>query len=347
MNDVRPADSAALMLERATEFNFFQLVLLLLRTRADAVPPGSPGSPRHEVLRFRPALHMAFASSDVESVERYDAREEEIRERFRITVQFMGLYGPASPMPNHFTEDLLWAGTDGEVERAFLDLFHHRLLSFVYAAWAKYRHHRTYAKGGADGITRRYLSLIGLGTSGSVEALGLPQLRLLRCSGLLGAGSNSAKGLEGLLRDHFADCPMRVEPFLSRRVRLPEDQTSLLGQRNCALGRTQLLGESVVDRAGAFRVEVGPVDIETYRGFLPGAPGLERLTRLVRFYVREPLDFEVRLRLDPAGIPSLRLGGESPMPLGLLSWICPSGAGDGIVDVQVGELDPARAGRAA
>ena len=100
------------LLAHPRDYDFFQLVRMLLREDPAATPPGGEGPPRRENVRFRPAAHLGFAPSDVDVVEVLPAAEDEPA-RFRVTVNFMGLYGPASPMPNHVTEDILWAGVDG------------------------------------------------------------------------------------------------------------------------------------------------------------------------------------------------------------------------------------------
>ena len=57
----------------------------------------------------------------------------------RLGVRFLGLLGPQGPMPLHFTEyvrDRLQHHGDRALAH-FLDLFHHRLLSLFYRAWAQ------------------------------------------------------------------------------------------------------------------------------------------------------------------------------------------------------------------
>jgi predicted component of type VI protein secretion system len=58
--------------------------------------------------------------------------------RPRLGVRFFGLTGPQGPMPLHFTEYVRErARNHGDPTLArFLDLFHHRLLSLFYRAWA-------------------------------------------------------------------------------------------------------------------------------------------------------------------------------------------------------------------
>jgi type VI secretion system protein ImpH len=224
------------------------------------------------------------------------------------------------------------------------------MISFVYRAWEKYRHHVQYAspRRDADGearpdrFTARILGLIGLGTAGMLPALGESPLPLLRVCGLLSARSRSAVGLEGLLRERFEGIPVRIDAFKLRRVRIAEEQTNRLGGRASRLGVDLVLGESVLDRGGAFEVDLGPLSVADFRGFLPGAGRFDQLVRATRFYVTDPLDFTVNLHLAPGEAPPLALAPEQELPLGRLSWLSPGPALRGEVRFTTERENPTR-----
>ena len=319
--------------------SFFQLVRLLLQERPGSVPPGRGGPPTREAVRFRANASLAFARSDVECVEREPDSSGTFESRFLVTVNFLGLYGPASPMPNHFTESILWAGP-ADPARAFLDLFHHRLISFVYRAWEKYRHPVQHAASAADETTARFLSLIGLGTRGAPERAGLPPASLLSTAGQLGSRPRSAAGLEGLLTAHFPGMRFRVEPCRERHVRIPAESRCRLGTPSARLGTDACLGDEVRDRAGAFRTRVGPLSTDQYRSLLPGSTGLERLALLTRLYVRSPLEFDVELELLAPEVPPLRLAPSEGLHLGWMSWLAPANTETGRAHFGPGGADP-------
>src|SRR4029077_3640515 len=102
-----------------------------------------------------------FPRSAVEPAERREG-DDDRPPHYRVTVNFMGLYGPASPLANHFTEEMIWAGTEQQAGRDFVDLFHHRIISFVYRAWEKYRYGAQFDAAGPDDFTRRLECLIGV-----------------------------------------------------------------------------------------------------------------------------------------------------------------------------------------
>jgi type VI secretion system protein ImpH len=321
---------------------FMQLVYLLRRIDPDAVAPGGVGPSAGENLRFRASASMAFAPTDVESVEEWTEQPdpwEPPRTRVRVTVNFLGLYGPASPMPNHVTEDILQNGADGEQVRDFLDLFHHRLISFVYRAWERVRPHLLFNPDGSDAFTRRGLSFVGLGTTGAAEKLPMAPVPLLRAAGLFSDQRRSAAGLTGLLRDRLAGVGVEVESCVETRVALPQDAQALLG-RSGRLGEDARLGETVADLTGTFRVSLGPLTPERFRGLLPDREELARLVALIRFYAPDALGFSLRLLLRGNEAPPLRLSPEADLPLGRMSWLLSPGAGEVDLDLSTRGLDP-------
>ena len=169
---------------------------------------------------------------------------------------------------------------------------------------------------------------------------------LLGTSGLFAARQRSAAGLEGVLRAHFGGAALRVEPCFERRAPIPTAQRLRLGAGRMRLGEDTCLGERILDRSGAFRIAIGPLDLAGFRRLLPGGEDLTRLVRLVRLYVSEPLDFHVLLRLKALEVPALRLAPAENLPLGYLSWLCPRGHEEGRAQVSISSLDPLRAPRA-
>ena len=339
------------LLERPREFSFFQLVKLLKRETPGAVLPGGPGPAERENLRFRPSLGIGFPPGDIHELTSLDTDEEtgEAR-RWRVEVNFMGLYGPSSPMPTHFSEEFLWAaaaGTEADAAREFVDLFHHRIISFVFRAWLKYRHDEQFDAKALDDFSRRMLCLLGLGTAGMEKGAQLAPLPLLRTAGLLADRHRSAAGLEQYLRAHLGLDTLRIRPCVESTAHVPRSQQLRLGRPSARLGDTAVLGEQMVDRAGTFRIEIGPTDVPSARRFLPGSPDLVKLVRLTRLYVHDPLKIELRLRIRAESVPPLRLTGRAQLGLGHLTWLSPGGRLEGQATVSLRPYDPLFEKRAA
>jgi type VI secretion system protein ImpH len=326
-------------LRDSRKFSFYQLVRLLLRAQPEALPPGGAGPARRENLRFRPAASLAFAASDVESVEVVKSGADS-PPRFRIVVNFMGLYGPASPLPTHFTEDILWSGGDGDGARDFIDLFNHRLISLLYRAWQKYRYPVQFDPGGGDAMTPRALCVIGMGTRGMEEGAGVPLVPLLAAAGLLAARQRSAVGLEGLLRVHLGEVGVRIEACVERWVALPESQLMCLGRSGSRLGEDTVVGSRARDRGSSFRIVLGPLTAAQFRGLLPRNETFGHLVRLVRLYLRDPLDFDMTLGLRATEVPALVLSASADLPLGQMSWLTPRGTEEGVAILSISAHDP-------
>jgi type VI secretion system protein ImpH len=328
------------LLRDCRRYSFFQLVQWLVRERADAFSPGGVGPASRENIRFRANASLGFAASDVETVEPIPGPDGEAEGRYRVTVNFMGIYGPSSPLPTHFTEDVLWAGPEGEGARDFLDLFNHRVISLFYRAWQKYRHPVLFDPRALDEVTRRTLCLMGLGTPGMESGAGLPLVPLLRTAGLLGARQRSAAGLECFLASHFPGVSVRVQSCVERWERIPEADRMRLGRRATRLGVDACLGSQVRDRSSAFRIVLGPLSLPQFRRFLPRTDEYAQLVRLTRLYVTDPLDFDVILRMRAGEVPALKLSASADLPLGQLSWIAPRGTDEGRAELPIRDQDP-------
>jgi type VI secretion system protein ImpH len=241
----------------------------------------------------------------------------------------------------------MWAGSESDAARDFVDLFHHRTISFVFRAWLKYRHDEQFDPKGLDDFSRRALCLLGLGTAGIEKGARLPLTPLLRGAGLLADRHRSAAGLEQYLRAHLDLTELRIHPCVESTAHVPPGQQCRLGRPSARLGDTAVLGERMVDLAGTFRIEIGPTDVPSARRFLPGSPDLVKLVRLTRLYVHDPLGIELRLRIRAESMPPLRLTERAQLGLGHLTWLSPDGRHEGRATVSLRPYDPLYEKRAA
>jgi len=304
----------------ARAFEFGQLVQLVERHYRPKTRVGFQGHASDERIRFRPEVSLAFPATDVAEVDTVPG-EEGGPAKYRVTTTFLGLYGSTSPLPSFYTEQLLGSEEGADRVRAFLDLFHHRLLSLFYRCWSKYRYPVGFSVDGSDAFTRRVMALVGLGTTGLAEQTGLPAIRLLRYAGLLTQLPPSAAALEAMLRDAFDGVPVCVEPCTGRWARIAPSQRAQLGRRNTRLGVDCTVGEAVFSRSDSFRICIGPMPYQALLGFLPDGPAFATLEPLVRLLVRDPLEFDLQLTVHGTGIPLLRLDSSGERRLGWNTWL--------------------------
>lgn len=332
-----PPDSPITHLSREPfAFDFFQAVRLLEAMWTDRVPVGRHGSPEAEVVKFAAQPSVVFPPA---ALERFAPPGGDAPAR--LVVNFFGLTGPNGVLPPLYTQ---WVAAQGRKvgdpeARAlgdWLDLFTHRLLSLFYRAWAKYRLPVAFEASGRTGrrdpITAAALSLIGLGTPGLAgrlaaddPAAGVDDIALLRYANHFSGATRPADGLARLLADYFAT-PVEVESFRGRWLSLDESNQTRLGRRgaNDRVGESVVVGRRAWDVASGIRVVVGPLDGPAFAGWLPGSPRLAVLAKLVRFYTRDELDFDVQLILAPGAVPPLRLtrrGAADGRRLGWDAWV--------------------------
>ena len=119
-----------------------------------------------------------------------------------MTVEFMGLCAAISVMPPPYTEFLLdRARQKDHVMEDFLNIFNHRMISFFYRGWEKYRFFIEYEEPEKTGFQSN-VGLIGLGTEGlRIEAefgCRLPEL-----CGAVARHVRTAASLQQILEDYL------------------------------------------------------------------------------------------------------------------------------------------------
>ena len=202
----------------------------------------------------------------------------------------------------------------------FLDMFHHRLLSLLYRAWAEASPAVSLDRPDNDPFSRWVGSLAGFGQATLSGRDAVPDSARLAVAGILGRSVHGAEGLERILNDFFR-VPVRVHQWQAYWMRLPDDARTRIGLRNApvALGQSAVVGAQVWDCQNRFRVEIGPLTLAQYRRFLPGGESLTRLKDWVLNYIGYELSCEMHLVLKQEEVPEVRLGTAGA--LGWTSWL--------------------------
>ncbi|HET8654041.1 MAG TPA: type VI secretion system baseplate subunit TssG [Longimicrobiaceae bacterium] len=302
---------ARLLQDEPTSFGFFQAVRVLERLSPERDAVGGFGDPADEVVRFATNPATSFPPGEISAL---SAREDEPA---RMVVNFLGLTGPQGVLPLHYS--LLVAERARARDTAlrdFLDLFHHRVLSLFYRAWARHR-------GNGDLLTPHLLDLLGIGTDHLTERLALPHERLLDHAGLLGPQGRSAVALEELIESFF-DVPARVEQFVGGWYPIERETQCALGEEldaSTQLGLGAVVGDEIWDPQARVRIRIGPLTRARYDEFLPSGSAFRELEALTDFFVGGHFDFELQLVLARDEAPAPVLGGDDPSPLGWATWL--------------------------
>jgi len=304
------------LLEESRTFSFVQAMRLLRRwLRSEG--KGDAANP-FDRIRVRPDLSLAFPGTDITSIDR-DSSEDP--SRFLVTVTFLGLYGASSPLPTFYTEDLLREReNDGSISRDFLDIVNSPLYPLFFACWSKYRLFYKLVEEEDPDTLERFFSLLGLESDRVRERLRDPY-RLLRYIGLATQMPRSAEGLRALLADSIEEESLRIEQCVERKATIPEDQRLYLGRSGHVLGEKTVLGSEISDRMGTFRVQVGPCDASALHRLLPDGPHYAVMQERIRFYLDQPLEWDLEVSVQPGEIGPTGLGNERWSRLGWNTWI--------------------------
>lgn len=299
------------------EYSLFQGVLLVM-DRLKTAHPDLDEERLYEQLEFQANPSLGFPGSDIERV---DFFEEAGELRARLRINLVSLFGAGSPLPAFYADQALGDSVDGNPTREFLDLFNNRLQRLMLPVWQKYRYRARFTSGARDPLSEQLFALIGLGGAQIRAASELNWKRLLPYLGLLSLRAHSAALIESVLRYYFKHADLRIEQCLERQVDILGEQQNRLGRANSQLGENLVLGERVRDRGGKFRIHIRQLSWERFHEFLPVGTGYQPLCALVRFTLRDPLDYDIRLALRQDDIRELRIGEGNPCRLGWTSWL--------------------------
>lgn len=329
----------ALLLERdSARMDFFQVLRLIENAHPGLPRIGASLRPRDDAVRFGQDPALVFQPTALGQFLRADGAA-----RARLAVNFFGLMGANGPLPLHITEyvrDRLRHGGDGTM-LAFLDVFHHRMLSLFYRARATAEPVISLDRADNDRFSTFVGSMFGIGAPALRERDAIGDFAKLHFAGLLANKTRPASGLVTILRAYFK-LPFQVEQFVGHWMRLPDEVQSRIGMEALAgsgnrLGSSLILGRSVWDCQHKFRIVIGPLDYADYGRFMPGGQSMERLLAWVRTYVGMALDWDVRLILKKEQRPPLRLGGATR--LGWSTWVA---SGKAVRDPDQMVFDPSR-----
>ncbi len=309
------ADLKQELLTAGPRYSFIQLIRLLERWSEQ-----EPSGEMPKVL-FRPMASLAFQASEIAVVWEERAKGPDL---LTLETPWLGLYGPGTPLPLYYTEDLLDDQVETQVLRGFLDVFNHRAHELLSQIWQKYRCHLRMRTTADDPVTEQLASLARLSARDGYRFRYVDRRRLLPLTGMLSFGVASASVMERVLRYYFDLPGLYVLENVVTRVELPDDQHNCLGLANVTLGDDLALGTMILDCSSQFEIRVEQVDLATAQAFHPGREAHRALLELVDFLAPNALDVRLRFQVAAESIPLCQLG-DGEVRLGLS---CQLGGGD-------------------
>lgn len=317
------------LFDNGARFEFFEAARLLCLLTKEA--PDGPGSGSKTPVRFRSAATGSFPAGEVYQLE----RSEELVELFTSVI---GLFGPTGVLPHH-DKDMVSGGEPNLLMRDFLDIFNSRIITLFFHAWQTNRQDvslemfRRNINAREDACSMVLLSLCGVGLPQTRNQYLFSDDAFASSAGLLSRSVRSASSLQRCLAGQFS-VPVRVIEFIEERIHLPDRiQTSLTSRRNSynQLGVSAIAGRSVASHNQRFEVRMGPLnrtEFETLCPYddkaaantsrVPRNIGFRRLVEFIRATMGRPLDFDIRLEVEPDAVQPSRLGSTR---LGFDSWV--------------------------
>ena len=287
-------------------FDFYRAVRLLESCHPERPRIGYSYSPSEDPIRFAQNPSLAFAPSSLEKLDL--SNPDGIP---RLFVHLFGLFGPNGPLPPHVTEyahDRNLHYADRTIT-AFCNVFHHRLLSFFYRAWAANQKSADLDRADEQRYATYIGSFFGIGMDSLQERDAVSDWAKLYFAGRLANQTRNAEGLEAILQQYF-EIRTRIETFVGRWMDLPRDSVCQLGhsRETGELGVNTIVGKRFWECQLNFRIHMGPMKLKDYQRMLPGGDAFLRLKYWVLNYCGEHFFWDIQLVLEAAEVPQTRLG---------------------------------------
>ena len=307
------------VLQQATRMPFVVLVGWLERLSHGKVALGGSGPYREESVRFRHDPSLGFHSRDVSAIEK--VAEPDGSAHVALQTTFAGLTGAASPLPALLLEGMARDDDDELLQREFLDLFHHRLLSLLYRGLLKFDMPRTMRGDSSAPAATWLLALGGLVPAHAERISGLPHDLLMRLAPLLVTYPPNAERLAVAVRFVFEDllegASVHVDQMRGGYVDIDPGSRARLGI-DLLLGRSSALGRRAPAPASAIVLQIAPLSPHACSRIAPGGDRFAELSAVTLLFCPETVQLSVEL--TPSHTPSSRLRTDTAI-LGRNAWL--------------------------
>ncbi len=296
-------------------FNFFSAIRMLDCVFNDHPRTGTADRPSQEALRIGQVPTLKFAPASLAAFRQQYGH-------WFLQTYFFGLFGPNAPLPRHltdFAQQRIHHHRD-QTLASFADVFHHRMATFFYRAWADSQPTVQLDRPQSDRFKTYVGALCGYGMPSLHHRDAMPDNAKLFYCGHLSKQTRYSSGLQSILQSFF-QTTVEIIPFVQHWVALPEDCLWKLGrQADCGtLGHSITLGSRVSDCQQRFCIAIGPLDFDAYRRLLPKGDSMRRLAAIVANYVGMELSWVVKLILEKEQVPTMQLGRQGQ--LGWTTWL--------------------------
>jgi type VI secretion system protein ImpH len=278
---------------------------------------GRSFTPAQDPVRFAQSPALDFAPSTLESLQRKSPDRPPV-----LFSRHFGLFGPNGPLPLCLTEyahDRHLQAHD-DTFTAFCNVFHHRLMSFFFRAWADAQKTVDLDRPDDRCWSQFVGSLIGLGMESLLGRESVPDRAKLYFAGRLAQQNRNAEGLEAIVEDFFG-VRTAVHTFIGRWLNLPPGSACKLGDSPLtgSVGASVIVGSRVWTCQLHFRLRLGPMKFADFERLLPLGGAFRRLCDWVRHYAGDQYSWDVQLVLAKEEVPATQMGRAGR--LGWTTWL--------------------------
>ncbi len=310
------------LFEKPYQFEFHQAVKLIEMHTSDCKSLGEGSRPEEEALILKGRILYSYPPSDLYSTTPSTSNDNLASDkRITVHVNFFGIAGGNGPLPTPYTEILYERIRQQDTAgRDFLDIFNHRLLSILHRIRKKHWVGLSEQSPDKTPFANNLYALLGLGTKGTHNRLGIPDRGLLYYTGLLWGQPRSMLGLQTFLSNYF-DLPIEVQQFQGGWNKLEATQVTRIGVRGQfnVLGQGAALGEKVWDQKKTIMIRIGPLDGASFKAFIKPGYGYTPLYDLTKLYIGVEQEFCFNLIIKAPDVMETRLDGKTY--LGWTSWL--------------------------
>lgn len=293
--------------------NFYSVLREFERQAFNKPRIGDSETLADDVITLSQDPYTAFPSSDIVAI------SQSLGGTPRLSVRFLGMFGPQGALPLHITEaSEIWSNHRDPSFARFVDIFSTRFLQLFYRAWADARSLSQFERPQTDRFQVFLGSFSGIGTLGFRDADIGKQVSKLPFSGLVNSHVKGASRLEQLIRGLF-QIEVQVWEWIGSWLELAASERTAMGMQSSSLGVDTFVGKRVYSINERIRIRIQCRDLEEYENFLPGAKQSNDLADLIFYYVGYRQEFEIELGIERKRAPSLMLGKSGK--LGLTSWL--------------------------
>ncbi|BFM08569.1 type VI secretion system baseplate subunit TssG [Halioxenophilus aromaticivorans] len=280
--------------------NFFETVRQLERKQTYNLPKemrwqgivGLDALPEVEKLRFKSNYQLSFTPV---SHGQHSGADDLTTET--LWVNFLQLMGSEGVLPQHYTKLIISRIKQRDYAMAdFMDMFHHRLVSLFYRAWAKYRIVPQLDAHQQQNKQDPFTTLISALADYRPAANNAQRYY----SGHFAKQVRSASALESLLGDYLK-LPIKVDQHIGSWLPLASEDLSRLktnGPNRVRLGQGVLIGRRAWSVQSKIAIHIKQLNFKRYRNLVPGSPEYTALTELVRSYTPAHIEIDLFFYVD-------------------------------------------------